>query len=117
MTSVREVGGLGVYLARAVEEGTLDGPTIYGAGAILSVTGGHGDLPLGCQPGQHTVLGAHLIASRTRTSSPWYRVLSGVKIVSDSPGAVVVVLASCRQGGRAACEEAGDGGLRDLRPR
>jgi imidazolonepropionase-like amidohydrolase len=44
VTSVREVGGLGVYLARAVEEGTLDGPAIYGAGAILSVTGGHGDL-------------------------------------------------------------------------
>jgi imidazolonepropionase-like amidohydrolase len=62
VTSVREVGGLGVYLARAVEEGTLDGPTIYGAGAILSVTGGHGDLPLDCQPGQPAVLGAHLIA-------------------------------------------------------
>lgn len=44
VTSVREVGGLGVYLARAVEEGTLDGPTIYGAGAILSSTGGNGDL-------------------------------------------------------------------------
>lgn len=44
VTSVREVGGLGVHLARAVEEGTLEGPTIYGAGAILSVTGGHGDL-------------------------------------------------------------------------
>ncbi|HZD67943.1 MAG TPA: amidohydrolase family protein [Actinomycetes bacterium] len=44
VTSVREVGGLGVHLARAVQEGTLDGPTIYGAGAILSVTGGHGDL-------------------------------------------------------------------------
>jgi imidazolonepropionase-like amidohydrolase len=44
VTSVREVGGLGVYLARAVAEGTLDGPAIYGAGAILSTTGGHGDL-------------------------------------------------------------------------
>jgi imidazolonepropionase-like amidohydrolase len=44
VTSVREVGGLGVHLARAVEEGTLAGPTIYGAGAVLSVTGGHGDL-------------------------------------------------------------------------
>jgi imidazolonepropionase-like amidohydrolase len=44
VTSVRDVGGLGVYLARAVAEGTLDGPTIYGAGAILSTTGGHGDL-------------------------------------------------------------------------
>src|SRR5580700_8340990 len=44
ITSVREVGGLGVHLARAVAEGTLDGPSIYPAGAILSTTGGHGDL-------------------------------------------------------------------------
>jgi imidazolonepropionase-like amidohydrolase len=44
ITSVREVGGLGIYLARAVAEGLLDGPSIYPAGAILSTTGGHGDL-------------------------------------------------------------------------
>ncbi len=43
-TSVREAGGLGVYLARVVEEGTIRGPHIYGPGAILSQTGGHGDL-------------------------------------------------------------------------
>jgi imidazolonepropionase-like amidohydrolase len=43
-TSVREVGGYGVYLARAIDEGTIPGPTIYGAGAMLSQTGGHGDL-------------------------------------------------------------------------
>lgn len=44
VTSVREVGGLGVYLARAVAEGLVDGPAVYGAGSILSTTGGHGDL-------------------------------------------------------------------------
>jgi imidazolonepropionase-like amidohydrolase len=44
ITSVREVGGLGVYLTRAVEEGLIDGPSIYPAGAVLSTTGGHGDL-------------------------------------------------------------------------
>ena len=44
VTSVREVGGLGVYLARAVDEGVVPGPTIYGAGSVLSTTGGHGDL-------------------------------------------------------------------------
>jgi imidazolonepropionase-like amidohydrolase len=44
ITSVREVGGLGVHLARAVAEGLVDGPSIYPAGAILSTTGGHGDL-------------------------------------------------------------------------
>src|SRR5580704_9782768 len=44
ITSVRDVGGLGVDLARAVAEGLVDGPAIYGAGAILSTTGGHADL-------------------------------------------------------------------------
>jgi imidazolonepropionase-like amidohydrolase len=44
ITSVREVGGLGIYLAGPVSEGLLDGPRIYPAGAILSTTGGHGDL-------------------------------------------------------------------------
>ena len=44
ITSVREVGGLGVHLARAVTEGVLEGPAIYAAGAILSTTGGHADL-------------------------------------------------------------------------
>ena len=44
VTSVREVGGLGVYLARAVHEGSALGPNIYAAGAVLSTTGGHGDL-------------------------------------------------------------------------
>jgi imidazolonepropionase-like amidohydrolase len=44
ITSVREVGGLGVHLARAVNEGVLEGPAIYAAGAILSTTGGHADL-------------------------------------------------------------------------
>ena len=43
-TSVREAGGIGVHLAQAVREGTLLGPSIYAPGAILSTTGGHGDL-------------------------------------------------------------------------
>jgi imidazolonepropionase-like amidohydrolase len=43
-TSIREAGGLGVHLARAVDEGTVPGPKIYAAGAILSTTGGHGDI-------------------------------------------------------------------------
>jgi imidazolonepropionase-like amidohydrolase len=44
VTSVREVGGYGVELAPVVAEGSLIGPTIYGAGAVLSTTGGHGDV-------------------------------------------------------------------------
>lgn len=43
-TSVREAGGVGVHLARAVDEGTLNGPSVYAPGAILSQTGGHADV-------------------------------------------------------------------------
>ncbi len=43
-TSVREVGGLGVWVAPAVAEGSVSGPTVYAAGAVLSPTGGHADL-------------------------------------------------------------------------
>ena len=43
-TSVREVGGLGVWVSRAVAEGTVKGPNVFGVGAVLSPTGGHADL-------------------------------------------------------------------------
>ncbi|MDQ4064553.1 MAG: amidohydrolase family protein [Actinomycetota bacterium] len=43
-TSIREPGGLGVYLARVINEGLAVGPHVYGAGAILSQTAGHADI-------------------------------------------------------------------------
>ena len=44
VTSVREVGGYGIYLARVVAEGSIMGPHIYAAGDLISPTGGHADL-------------------------------------------------------------------------
>jgi imidazolonepropionase-like amidohydrolase len=44
VTSLREVGGYGVEVAPVVDEGSIAGPSIYGAGAVLSTTGGHGDV-------------------------------------------------------------------------
>jgi len=44
ITSVREVGGYGTYLAAAVEEGVVAGPAVYAAGSPLSQTGGHADI-------------------------------------------------------------------------
>ena len=44
VTSVRELGGMGLYLAPVVGEGYLPGPAIYAAGSVLSATGGHGDI-------------------------------------------------------------------------
>lgn len=43
-TSIREAGGLGVHLARVINEGTIPGPSVYAPGAIISQTGGHADL-------------------------------------------------------------------------
>ena len=43
-TSVREVGGYAIDIATAISEGWLQGPHIYGCGAALSMTAGHGDL-------------------------------------------------------------------------
>jgi len=42
-TSVREMGGLGSFLGRAVEEGVVIGPNVYGSGSMLTMTAGHGD--------------------------------------------------------------------------
>lgn len=42
-TSVREVGGYGAILAIAIDEGVIPGPNVYGAGAGISQTAGHGD--------------------------------------------------------------------------
>jgi len=44
VTSVREVGGLGIWLRRAVDEGRIPGPRIHAAGSIPSMTGGHVDV-------------------------------------------------------------------------
>ncbi|WP_067898790.1 metal-dependent hydrolase family protein [Nocardia vaccinii] len=43
-TSVRDAAGLGIWIASAVDDGTIAGPTIYGAGAAISPTGGHADV-------------------------------------------------------------------------
>ena len=42
-TTVRDIGGPTIGLARAIDEGRIPGPRIYSAGAIISQTSGHGD--------------------------------------------------------------------------
>lgn len=44
VTSVREVGGHGIDIRHAIADGSILGPTIYAAGRILSMTGGHADV-------------------------------------------------------------------------
>ena len=44
VTSAREVGGFGIDIQPAIAAGQVVGPTIYGAGGVLSTTGGHADI-------------------------------------------------------------------------
>ena len=69
-TTVRDMGGPTFGLKRAIDEGVVVGPRIYPSGAIISVTGGHGDfrqpfeLPrtLGAPQSRGEQLGAAMIA-------------------------------------------------------
>jgi imidazolonepropionase-like amidohydrolase len=42
-TTVRDLGGPSFGLKRAIDDGILPGPRIYPSGAVITVTGGHGD--------------------------------------------------------------------------
>jgi imidazolonepropionase-like amidohydrolase len=42
-TTVRDVGGPSFGLKRAIDEGLVPGPRIFPSGAMITVTGGHGD--------------------------------------------------------------------------
>src|SRR5882762_6906686 len=42
-TTVRDLGGPSFGLKRAIDEGVIAGPRIYPCGALITITGGHGD--------------------------------------------------------------------------
>ena len=42
-TTVRDMGGPSFGLKQAIDEGLIPGPRIYPSGAVISITGGHGD--------------------------------------------------------------------------
>ena len=43
-TSMRDLAGYGCELAKAIDDGSIVGPNVYGAGACLSQLAGHGDV-------------------------------------------------------------------------
>ena len=42
-TTIRDCGGPTFGLKRAIDEGVVVGPRIYPSGAMITITGGHGD--------------------------------------------------------------------------
>ena len=66
-TSVRDAGGNTLGLAKSVNTGRIPGPRIFGSGAFISQTGGHGDF--GCsfeQPGT-SIIPSSLPSDKSRT--------------------------------------------------
>jgi len=69
-TTVRDMGGPAFGLKQAIDEGTVAGPRIFPSGAIITITGGHGDfrpftdLPrvLGGPLTRQEILGASMVA-------------------------------------------------------
>lgn len=58
ITSVREVGGFGLYLKKLVNEGSIPGPNVYSCGKFLGIIGGHTDV--------HGLSDYHIISSEFR---------------------------------------------------
>jgi imidazolonepropionase-like amidohydrolase len=77
-TTVRDVGGPTFGLKQAIDEGVLAGPRIFPSGAIITITGGHGDFrPFTDLP---RILGGPLTRQET----------TGASMVADSPDEVRV---------------------------
>src|SRR5215468_8897164 len=75
-TTVRDVGGPTFGLKQAIDEGVLAGPRIFPSGAIITITGGHGDFrPFTDLP---RILGGPLTRQET----------VGASMVADSPDEV-----------------------------
>ena len=77
-TTVRDVGGPTFGLKQAIDQGVLVGPRIFPSGAIITITGGHGDFrPFTDLP---RTLGGPLTRQET----------TGASMVADSPDEVRV---------------------------
>ncbi len=77
-TTVRDLGGPAFGLKRAIDEGVVAGPRIYPSGAMISVTGGHGDFRQTSELPR--ILGGPLTHSET----------IGASMIADSPDEVRV---------------------------
>lgn len=63
-TTVRDVGGPTQGLARAINEGHIDGPRIFPSAMFISQTSGHGDFRTPTEPHPHMGFGSNPFAQR-----------------------------------------------------
>ncbi len=75
-TTIRDLGGPSFALKRAIDEGLVAGPRIFPSGAILTVTGGHGDFR------------EHIDLPRVIGGPPVRQEALGASVVTDTPDEV-----------------------------
>jgi len=80
-TAVRDAGGFGIFLKRAIADGSIEGPRIVSSYRTLSQTGGHGDV--------------HFLPLR------WVREAEGLSRICDGPD-------DCRKAAREQFREGAD---------
>lgn len=73
-TTVRDLGGPAFALKQAIDEGLVVGPRLYVSGAMITATGGHGDL--------------RALSELPSDGRPSSVERSGGAMIADSPGAV-----------------------------
>ncbi len=73
VTTTRDLGGPSIDLARAIDQGIVDGPRIYSSGAFIGATSGHGDFANATSPHSRQVVG----------SSAWWMAQSGFSYMAD----------------------------------
>ena len=93
-TSVRDLSGFGCDLWPGVAKGFLIGPNIYGAVAILSITGGHGDD--GNQPLQNVLNASNMAGPPTQLCDGVEGCIRAVRTVVRRGARVIKV---CSTGG------------------
>jgi imidazolonepropionase-like amidohydrolase len=126
-TTIRDMGGPSFSLKRAIDEGLLPGPRIYPSGAVITISGGHGDfrqltdLPrtLGGPPSRIEQIGGSAIADspdevRKRVREQLMRGASQIKLTAGggvaSPFSPLDVTTFTEPELRAAVEAAEDWG-------
>jgi imidazolonepropionase-like amidohydrolase len=75
-TTVRDMGGPSFGLKQAIDDGVAEGPRIWPSGAMISITGGHGDFRMLSE----------LPRDGSAPLSPMERI--GGSVIADSPDAV-----------------------------
>ena len=124
-TTVRDLGGPVFAFKQAIDEGLLPGPRIYPSGAMITASGGHGDLRFlsdvprmmgGAQSSAEQTGGAAIVDSpeevRLRVREQLLQGASQIKIVAgggvSSPRSPLDMLSLTEAELRAACEVASD---------